>query len=178
MSNQNFQFPPPPPPAPRSPMSEGRQPMPGFTVPPQRQEEVNSVKTKNVAFDLASLQPLLKNKFALLALGAVLLFGILLGAIFFGGSSESPKNTGLQGRIANTDITKRLERCGRSDNTAPCIIYIMNHTRVDQTAEYFFDSAAQLTGRLKQWIELDNQNYRKMRIPPGYFAEIKIPSRR
>lgn len=105
----------------------------------------------------------------------ICIFGIIIGSVFFGGSSK-PQVVGLQGVVPNQDITTRLPRCGRTDPGQACVLYIMNHTRYDKIAENFFDDAVRLTEVQKYSIAMVNPKYAKTRIPPGYFAEIKIPN--
>ena len=97
--------------------------------------------------------------------------------IFFGGGSSAPQQgpSGLQGVVRNPDIYENLQRCGIVPQTEPCIVYIVNHSRADRYAEYFFDQAVKLTGRQPYLVSIENPQYAKMRIPPGYIAQIKIP---
>ncbi len=108
-------------------------------------------------------------------LGAACFLGLLLGGMIFGGGEPVKKVTGLQGVVRNTDITAPLPRCGRTDRGRSCILYVVNHTRYDKIAEDFFDDAVLLTEIQKYSISMANPKYAKTRIPPGYFAEIKIP---
>ena len=107
-------------------------------------------------------------------IGAII-FGILLGAMMFGGSSQ-PVRTGLQNFVKNQDIRQKLPLCGRVVKGQACILYIMNATRYDRLAESFFDEALRLTEVPKRNIEWANPKYAKQRIPPGAFAEIFIPN--
>lgn len=113
-----------------------------------------------------------------LIFGGLFLAGIAFGALLFGGSSQPQQSTGLQGVIANPDIKTKLQRCGRTDNSSACVLYIVNHSPNDQRARDFFDAAVKLTGRQRYAIEIDNPAYANTRIPAGYFAQIKIPSMR
>ncbi len=103
-----------------------------------------------------------------------LLFGVLLGAMMFSGSSK-PAPQGLLGVVKNDDIRSKLPRCGRIDRGQACILYIMNSTRYDQIAESFFEEALRLTEVPIYSISMANPKYAKRRIPPGHFAEIHIP---
>lgn len=104
----------------------------------------------------------------------ILVVGIILGAVMFGGSSK-PVQQGLLGVVKNTDIRSNLPRCGRIDRGQACILYIMNSTRYDQIAESFFEEALRLTEVPIYSISMANPKYAKRRIPPGHFAEIHIP---
>lgn len=103
-----------------------------------------------------------------------LLFGVLLGAMMFSGSS-APAPQGLLGVVKNDDIRVKLPRCGRIDRGQACILYLMNSTRYDRIAESFFEEALRLTEVPIYSISMANPKYAKRRIPPGHFAEIHIP---
>ena len=111
-------------------------------------------------------------------LGAVFAFGLLMGAVMFSSSGETaqPAPQGLQGVISNPDIRTPLKRCGRVDASMPCVLYVMNHATYDKLAKDFFDTAVSVTGRPNFQIGTDNVSYARLKIPPGYFAEIKIPA--
>lgn len=127
---------------------------------------------------LSAMQSLLLNprNLAFLLIG-MLIFGILLGAMMFGGSSQ-PVSKGLQNVVRNKDIRQQLPLCGRIDKGQPCVLYIMNATRYDQMAENFFNEALKLTEVPLRSISWANPKYAKQRIPPGAFAEIFIPKTR
>lgn len=108
----------------------------------------------------------------------VFVVGLLMGAIMFGGSepvSQAP--TGLQGVISNTDIRpdQKLKRCGQADPSSACVLYVMNYSTYERSATDFFELTADLTGRSISAIRTDNVRYASMRIPPGWFAQIKVP---
>ena len=100
--------------------------------------------------------------------------GLLLGAMFFGGTSK-PVQQGLIGVVKNTDITQPLRRCGLIDKGQACVLYIVNHTRYDKTVEDYFKQAQDLTGVPLYSIQMANPRYAKRIVRPGYFAEIHIP---
>jgi hypothetical protein len=103
--------------------------------------------------------------------------GIILGSIIVGGSSPAPtQSAGSQGIVRNPEIKQNLARCGMADRTAACVLYIVNASRNDRLAEEFFDEAVKLTGRQKYLLTIENSQYAKTRIPPGHFAQIKIPA--
>ena len=52
----------------------------------------------------------------------------------------------------------------------------MNSSRYEKRAEDFFKEASVLTERSLYVISIENPVYSKLIIPPGRFAEIKIPS--
>lgn len=113
---------------------------------------------------------------------AVFVIGLLLGWLLFGGSCDQPAPTpkGLSGVITNSDIKpqEKLKRCGLVSPSSPCVLYVMNHFTHEKLAKDFFETAVRLTGRPEYLIKSDNVLYGTMRIPPGYFAEIKIPMQR
>lgn len=109
--------------------------------------------------------------------GITFIVGMIFGSIFFGSSGGSKQRpVGLQGVIANPDITTEMKRCGLIDKGQACVLYIMNTTRYDKKAEDFFDDAVKLTEIQKFSIQMVNPKYAKMIIPPGRFAQIKIPN--
>ncbi len=162
----------------KTPLREGR------TIPPLETQETEPAETRpvglyddNFAAAFGLPPSLLKPKMMGGIFAGIFLFGMLFGALLFGGSSQ-PQQTGLQGVIANPDIKTKLPRCGRTDNSSACVLYIVNHSTNDKRARDFFDSAVKLTGRQRYAIEIDNPAYANTRIPAGYFAQIKIPSLR
>lgn len=113
-----------------------------------------------------------------IALGGAVILGLLFGLMMGGGSSSAPKTqcSGFEKLVVrNKDITNRMPLCGRIDKGGACLLYIMNTSRYDETAEKFFQKAAELTGMQKYSIQMVNPQYAKTRIPPGHFVEIKIP---
>ena len=111
----------------------------------------------------------------------IFVVGLLMGAILFGGSSDEPvvqAPRGLQGVVLNPDIkeNEQLKRCGQVDPSSPCVLYIMNSYTYDKMAKDFFETAVAVTRRKDLVIQMDNVRYAQMRIPPGYFAQIKIPA--
>ena len=109
-------------------------------------------------------------------LGGTLFAGLLLGIIFFGGSSAPVQQaSGLQGIIPNPEIRENLYRCGIPPENEPCVLYIVNHTREDRYAEYFFDQAIKMTGRQDHLLKIANRRYATTRIPVGHIAQIQVP---
>ncbi len=106
-------------------------------------------------------------------------FGIILGAVMFGGSGGDPTPVvqGLQGIVSNPDIKTPLKRCGQVEASAACVLYIMNSLPYEKLAKDFFEAATAVTGRSTTIIGWDNVRYGGLKIPPGYFAQIKIPAR-
>ncbi|MBP5343865.1 MAG: hypothetical protein J6Y85_02170 [Alphaproteobacteria bacterium] len=112
------------------------------------------------------------------AVGLVLI-GVCVGALMFSSSPESLPPQGLTNIVDNPEIMEPLPVCGQQrSQTSPCILYVINHTRFDKKAEDFFETARMLMDRNKSHIEIENTSYAKKSIPPGFFAEIKIPALR
>ena len=172
-----FQAPPVPPKAPAFGGST-----PGFPAAAPQAESKDEMPTdipaNNFAAALKISPRIFETKFMAAILGGCVFIGVVLGMLFFGGS-KAPQQTCprdvIRGLVRNSEVRENLPRCGVSSPTAPCLVYIVNHSRDDRLAEYFFDQAAQLTGRQSYRIRIDNQYYAKTRIPPGYIAQIKIP---
>ncbi len=159
-------------------------------------EEATSETPNNVAQTLGNVTQQLNEKKALvkkfldkltpvqrqgLFVGCGVLFGIILGAVMFSGGSadNTPIIQGLQGVVSNPDITQPLKRCGMvEDASAACILYVMNSQPYDKLAKDFFENATAITGRSTTAIGWDNVRYGGLKIPAGYFAQIKIPARK
>lgn len=118
------------------------------------------------------------NKRQVVVAAGIFVIGLLMGAIMFGGSSEAPAPApkGLQGVVSNPDIKEPLKRCGQVEASSPCVLYVMNSYTYEKLAEDFFETAVAVTRRKDLVIRMDNVRYAAMRIPPGYFAQIKIPA--
>lgn len=172
----------------------GQQPVQPVSYPPADQPAPGTIPT---GMDVnAPLQPeeddvyadtivgrvspnLLKPKTVYLILGGILLIGVILGSLFFGGGSSknTPTNAAAAlGVISNPDIKEHLRRCGQVDKGEACILYIMNHSRYDKIAEDFFDEAVKLMEVQRYSVSMVNPKYAKTRIPPGYFVQLKIPN--
>ena len=112
----------------------------------------------------------------------VFVAGLFLGWLFFGGTPDCKQKTAtpqdLPGKVANPDIKEKLKRCGLVSPSSPCVLYVMNHYNYEKLAKDFFETAVAVTGRPKYLIGSENVRYGSMHIPPGYFAEIKIPMQR
>ena len=108
--------------------------------------------------------------------GGVFVVGLLFG-IMMGGGDEAPQTVECRLKhVRNPDIQSRVSLCGNVPQTDPCVLYIMNSTRYEKRAEDFFKEASVLTERSLYVISIENPVYSKLIIPPGRFAEIKIPS--
>ena len=118
------------------------------------------------------------NKRQVIIAAGIFVIGLLMGAIMFGGSDEAPAQApkGLQGIVSNPDIKEPLKRCGQVEASAPCVLYVMNNYTYEKLAQDFFELAVSVTGRKDRVIRMDNVRYGTIRIPPGYFAQIKIPA--
>lgn len=136
----------------------------------QIQGKVAEIKNKYDA-----LPPQKKN---ILLCVATFVLGIVMGCVMFGGAeSVTQAPTGLQGVIGNSDIRpdQKLKRCGQAEASSACVLYVMNYYTYEKSAADFFELAASLTGRSISSIRTDNVRYASMKIPPGYFVQIKVP---
>lgn len=145
-------------------------------APNTAQEMGHNPYVPNFATDFNLPAGVIKTKGILGIFGVTLIVGMIFGGIFFGGSDNAPRPTGLQGVVRNPDITSEMRRCGLIDKGQACVLYIMNTTRYDKKAEDFFDDAVKLTEIQKFSIQMVNPKYAKTIIPPGRFAQIKIPN--
>ena len=171
-----FQAPPVPP---KAPAFGGTAPTFSAAAPQEPKGETTAdIPANNFAAALKISPRIFETKFMAAILGGCVVIGVFLGMMFFGGSKAPqqacPRDT-IRGLVRNSEVRENLPRCGTVSPTTPCLVYIVNHSRDDRLAEYFFDQAAQLTGRQPYRVRIDNQYYAKTRIPPGYIAQIKIP---
>ena len=142
-------------------------------------ENLNKLKQK-VEILRQQFDTLPQSKRNLILYVSVFVVGLLMGWAFFGGSSKpsAPVVKGLQGVVSNPDIKEKLQRCGMVSPSSPCVLYVMNNYHYDKIAKDFFEMAVTLTQRPDFLIQSENVRYGTVRIPPGYFAEIKIPMKR
>ncbi len=196
----DFKAPPPPggfAPAPTPPAAPAPQPEPAVAEPETSAEPVKEVAVPesepvsepkaNAVLDkfqaqkgkiMEKFNALPGNKRQVVVAVGIFVIGLLMGAIMFGGSSEAPAPApkGLQGVVSNPDIKEPLKRCGQVEASSPCVLYVMNSYTYEKLAEDFFETAVAVTRRKDLVIRMDNVRYAAMRIPPGYFAQIKIPA--
>ena len=111
-------------------------------------------------------------------LGGTFVIGLILGLMMAGGDSAPVAPTCPLRHIRNSDIQGHFRLCGQVSRTEPCVLYIMNTTQYEKAVEDFYPEAQRLTERSIQLISIENPVYSKLRVPPGLFAEIKIPSLR
>ena len=173
MTDKTFQAPPLPPNAPNfSPLKDTAQEKNTAEWPITRE----TISSDDFATRFKLSPNIYQTKIMITILGATLFIGLLLGLMFGGGSTPPPAPTGLQGVVINPDITRPLNRCGTISETESCVVYIVNHSRIERQAEYFFDQAVKLTGRQPYLLKIANKQYATKRIPPGFIAQIQIPS--
>lgn len=176
-----------PQPGPHQPSGQGQaqvqQTQPATRASQENMDSVNTAQemerspyVPNFATDFNLPASVIQTKGILSIFGVTLIIGMIFGSIFFGGSDNAPRPTGLQGVVRNPDITSEMKRCGLIDKGQACVLYIMNTTRYDKKAEDFFDDAVKLTEIQKFSIQMVNPKYAKTIIPPGRFAQIKIPN--
>ena len=125
--------------------------------------------------DSEGVTPRINPKMVGVAVGLVLI-GIFIGAVAFSSKQQTVVQQGLTNVIPNRDIRNRLPICGTVEPTRECVLYILNYTQYDKTAQNFFQDAADMLSRNKTVIEMVNPEYSKVRIPRGKFAQIKIPA--
>jgi hypothetical protein len=94
--------------------------------------------------------------------------------MFFSGS-EVVNKKGLDGVVVNQEVPQGRARCGTTEKTQGCVLYIMNPQRQELNGRDFYDWASQLTGRQRFVIETSNMRYSTVKIKPGYIAQINIP---
>lgn len=165
-------------------------PQPAETPAPQG-ESISEAKVskKDVALEkfqvlkenvMTRFNALPGNKKQVVLFAGMFLIGLLMGIIMFGGGGEQPVSTsvstGLDGVVTNPDIKEKLKRCGQAEASSACVLYVMNTSTYERLAEDFFEVAVFMTQRKKQEIRMANVRYLARRIPPGYFAQIKIPA--
>ena len=111
-------------------------------------------------------------------LGGAFAVGLIFGLMMSGGSSEPPQLECPLRHVRNPDIQGKFPLCGRVSRAEPCILYVMNTTQYDKSVEDFYAEVQRQTERSIQLISIENPVYSKYLIPPGAFAQIKIPSLR
>ncbi len=144
----------------------------------QSQQPAHSPYLPNFASDFNLPPAIITTKGILILFICTLIFGMIFGSIFFGGDDSSPKQSGGLNSLVvrNEEIKTKLPLCGRTDPGQACVLYLMNTTRYDKIAENFFDDVAKLTELQNMHIAHTNMRYAKKRIPPGAFAQIKVPN--
>ena len=153
----------------------------GFNAPssPQKNgeevEEASPQKTGKEALQEAKQKII---TYLWYVLGGTVLVGLIFGLLMGGGEAPAPAPECLLKHIRNSDIQGRFKPCGTISKSEACIFYIMNTTIYEKKAEDFFDEAHRLMERTRYSISLENPTYSKRIIPPGYFAQIKVPSLR
>lgn len=105
----------------------------------------------------------------------VCFFGLILGALFFGGGGKKVVTNGLTGVVTNPEIPPGRRRCGIAEKTQGCTLYIMNAERRDREARDFYDEASRVTGVPVYTIKFGNVEYATSIVRPGYIAQINIP---
>lgn len=108
-----------------------------------------------------------------LILAAVFMVGFIIAKLFF--AEEKIVKGGLQGVVVNAEVPKGRARCGTTDKSQGCVLYLMNPQRNELLARDFYDLASQLTGRQRFIIETGNMRYSTTRIKPGQFGQFNIP---
>ena len=145
----------------------------GFTPPPA-QEQNTEQKAAGKPQDIK--QKLLP--YLWYVLGGTFFVGLILGiSVSGGGETAQPAPRCPVNIVKNPDIQKSFPLCGQTSKTNECVLFIMNTTRYDAYARDFFPDAERLTERQRILISTDNPIYSNRIIPPGWFAQIKIPGK-
>lgn len=103
-----------------------------------------------------------------------LFIGIMVGKAVF--SSQTIEKHGLEGVEINPEVPAGRPRCGLTDRSQACVLYIMNCYKQDLNGRDFYKMAAKLTDREDYMIETENLRYGTVKIKPGHFAQINIPA--
>ena len=99
---------------------------------------------------------------------ASLILGIFIAKTFL--VSPTTVQNGLQGVVINPDVPKGRTRCGASERTQGCVLYIMNPQRQELEGRDFYDWAAQLTNRQRFVIETANMRYAELPIGSSFLC--------
>ncbi|MBQ4084585.1 MAG: hypothetical protein IJC30_02880 [Alphaproteobacteria bacterium] len=129
----------------------------------------------NFAVDLGLPPVVLTTKIMSAIMIGVCFFGLILGALFFGGGGKKVVQTGLEGVVRNPEIPPGRRRCGMAEKTQGCTLYIMNAERRDREARDFYDEASRVTGVPVYTIKFGNVEYATSIVRPEYIAQINIP---
>lgn len=101
------------------------------------------------------------------------ILGIFITKMFF--SAPATVQNGLQGVVINAEVPRGRARCGTTEKTQGCVLYIMNPQRQELNGRDFYEWAAQLTDRQRFIIETANMRYANVRVRPGEIAQINVP---
>lgn len=116
----------------------------------------------------------IKKSFLYITAMICLFAGIFIGAILF--HEQKEEKYGLEDVVLNPDVPQGRPRCGLTDKSQACILYIQNWYKQELNGRDFYKMAAQLTGREEYMIESDNMRYGSIKIKPGYFSQLNIPA--
>jgi len=116
---------------------------------------------------------LYEKKHLIICAVVALIVGMILSPLLFN-KSKVVRN-GLQGVVVNPEVPKGRSRCGLSEKTQGCVLYLMNPERQELNAKDFYDLVSQLTGRQRFVIQTGNMRYSNTKIRPGQIAQFNIP---
>lgn len=139
------------------------------TVPPKQTETVGLLAEDGIYMNGERVS----KGVLLLIFAAVFMVGFIIAKLFF--AEEKIVRGGLQGVVVNAEVPKGRARCGTTDKSQGCVLYLMNPQRNELLARDFYDLASQLTGRQRFIIETGNMRYSTTRIKPGQFGQFNIP---
>lgn len=140
---------------------------------PEEEEEYVSPYEKNMAADFGLPPIFIQTKMLLFLFFFFTVCG--LGTGWFFGQMKPTNTEQVSGIVQNSEILKGRPRCGVAQKGQGCVLFLLNSTREDHDAKYFFQMASDLMQVPKFQIETSNMKYGNTRIPPGYFALINIP---
>jgi len=133
----------------------------------------------NFAADLKLSPKVLQTKFFLAIVLGVLFFGLFMGCALSSGDKKPVQSSGLGGIVGNSSpFVRQARRCGTTDVNNACVLYIMNAKPYERKGGDFFEEAANTVNAQPYLVRINNVEYQNQLIPPGWIAEIYIPSRR
>ncbi|MFI3241891.1 MAG: hypothetical protein R3Y43_04920 [Alphaproteobacteria bacterium] len=141
---------------------------------PAQEESPRFLSEEDIDYPIEVMPVWFNKRNVILAICLAFVIGLFGGKMFFTPSSQVVRS-GLQGVVPNPEVPKGRARCGLTDKTQGCVLYVMNPQRQDLSGREFYDLAAQLTGRQRFVIETGNMRYSSVKIRPGELAQLNIP---
>ncbi len=119
------------------------------------------------------LPSFVNKKNIIIALLGSFIVGFFISSTFF--NPPEVVKGGLQGVVPNIEVPRGRARCGLTDRTQGCVLYLMNPQRQELNGRDFYDLASQLTARQRFVIETGNMRYSNTKIRPGEIGQFNIP---
>ncbi len=128
----------------------------------------------NIAKDLNLPPSFLSTKVIVLLMIVVFAVGFATAKI----TTPAVKNVdaGLQGVVANPDVPRGRPRCGLTEKSQGCVLYMVNPFREERPAKSFYDYVSSLTDRERYIIETNNMRYGNVKIKPGMIGQFNVPA--